>query len=613
MAKRCNNCFAEYEEQNNKCPHCGYVEGESGKELYYLSPGTSLCSPIGKEYIIGEVVGAGGFGIIYKAWDESLRRVVAIKEYFPTKMVTRSAGEQKVSVFTKHEAEYRFGIRNFLQEATIMLLCRDCENVCNSYDKFQANGTAYMVMEYLGKTLKEYVKGKRGEGIKEAEIYSYIIQTLQGVEQIHKRGVLHLDIAPDNIYVMLDGQIKISDFGAAKAKNVKKDDREVVLKPGFAPPEQYHENAKIGPEADIYAVGATLYWLLTGQVPLEASDRMKEDDMEEPSMLAMVPVALNNITMRAMAVNPELRYKNSKEFITALRKEKERSIEEEIKKRKRKRRRIVFGVIFLLLAIIAAAGYFGVLKNKIWSDSIVVWIAVDNTNAESSMEEKERYEAAIKMFCEEYPQLSVEVIAKNADYIEEEFLNTPMETRPDLIETTGFDVSVVNQLSTIGNNSTSIKGTMLPIFENQLQASKTVPLGFYVDVIYAETGKNISDLNEQSKMADFLGAMTGYFSGKSTQYILVQETMAGRYQILESETKGIYLAEEFGVYSRSKNKEKAANALLEYLLTDAAQDILHVQNQSTYMPVSEEAWKEFINVYSEFEYLEESLDKYRLD
>jgi len=613
MAKRCNNCFAEYEELNNNCPICGYVEGEPGKELYYLSPGTSLCSPIGKEYIIGEVVGAGGFGIIYKAWDENLKRVVAIKEYFPTKMVTRSAGEQKVLVFSKHEAEYKLGIRNFLQEATIMLLCRDCENVCNSYDKFQANGTAYMVMEYLGKTLKEYVKGKRGEGIKEAEVYSYIIQTLQGIEQIHKRGVLHLDIAPDNIYVMPDGQIKISDFGAAKAKSVKKDDREVVLKPGFAPPEQYNENAKLGPGADIYAVGATLYWLLTGQVPLEASDRMKEDDMEEPSMLAMVPIALNNITMRAMAVNPELRYKNSKEFITALRKEKERGVEKEIKKRKRKRRRTVFGVMLLLLAVIAGAGYFGTSKNKVWKDSIVVWIATDSEDYESRLEEKKRYETAVKMFCEEYPQVSVSVIAKNEETIESEFLKASKEDRPDVIETTSFAIVSMNQLSIIDDNAASMKEGMLPIIKSQLQISKTVPLGCYVDVVYAETGKDFPDLNEQTRIDNFLKTMTGYFNGNSTQYILIQESMAGRYQILESETKKLYLGEEFGIYSRGRNKEKAAKALLEYLLTDAAQDILHVQNQSTYMPVSENAWKEFIRVYGEFEYLKKSLSKYRLD
>lgn len=609
MQKRCCNCFALYEDLDGMCPHCGYSEGEPAKEIYYLVPGTVLKSGAGKEYIIGEAVGSGGFGIIYKAWDKNLERKVAIKEYFPSEMVTRSVGEQQVAVFSnKREAEYKKGLNNFLQEATIMSLCADCDNVCNSYDKFEANGTAYMVMEFLnGKTLKAYVKEKKGTPLKESEILSYIIQTLTGLNEIHKRGVVHLDIAPDNIYVMPDGKIKIADFGAAKSKKVKKDESEVVLKPGFAPPEQYRANAKVGPEADIYAVGANLYWLLTGQVPLEATDRDNEDVMEEPAMLAMVSPALNNVTMRAMAVKTELRYKNAQEFIADLRKENVRSLEEELKRRKRKRRNFLLALVVTLMAVIASVGYFGFLKNKIWEDSIVVWVVAEgNTEAE----ERRRYREIIEMFQEAYPQIEVTVVVKDSETIEREFKDASKKERPDLVEVTEFSNSGVKEMEDVSEILERNRENLLPVLEDEVRAGKKIPTGCYVNVIYAESDKKLSELKKASDLSEFIAQKTGFCMSDSRYYLTVQKEVAGRYQLMESPEKYLYVAEEFSVYARSGNKKKAATVFLEYLLTDAVQDILHVQHQSGYMPVAENAWEAFIDVYSEFLYLENSIKRY---
>lgn len=169
-------------------------------------------------------------------------------------------------------------------------------------------------------TLKTLLKERKGELLPESEVINLITQILSGVKEIHSKGVYHLDIALDNIFVKeTDGKtnVIIYDFGAARLeKDSKKfNDDEIILKPGFAPPEQYKKNGKIGPWTDLYAVGANLYYLLTGEVPLEATDREHEDLLQEPASLNMISPAINNVTLRAMALNPELRYRNAKEFI----------------------------------------------------------------------------------------------------------------------------------------------------------------------------------------------------------------------------------------------------------------------------------------------------------
>ncbi len=606
MQKRCHNCFLVYDDVSGMCPYCGFMEGEPGKEPYYLSPGTVLK----EHYIIGEVVGAGGFGITYKAWDTVLERKVAIKEYYPVQMVTRVPGEEEVVVFlNKREAEFKKGLYDFLQEAKIMSQFRNSENVCNSYDQFEMNGTAYIVMEFLeGQTLKGYVKSRKENPLEESEILTIISQVLSGLEDIHKNNVIHLDIAPDNIWIMPDGRIKIIDFGAAKSKQVKKDNETIILKPGFAPPEQYRRNGKIGPWTDIYAVGATLYFLLTGEVPLESSDRDKEDVMQEPAMLAVISKVANDVTMRAMAVRPELRFKTAREFATELYKEKVRSLENEIKRRKRNRRSFLLAMAVTLAAVATMVAYYGMFKNKIQEDTLLIWVSVDNA-LENAEAEQERYLSVVEQFNEIYPQVTVEVVVKDSNSVEEEFLATPRKERPDLIETSSLSMGTVEELVSLESVAERYGESMLSVVASAVE-EREIPTGFYVNVIYAEIDKQLSELVKKNTLEQFISEKTGYCESDSRFYFEIQSVVAGRYQVMESVDKQVYQADKFGVYRRSANKKKAAVAFLEYMLTDAAQDVLYVQNQSEYMPVIENAWMEFLNVYSELEYLEESIDTY---
>ena len=135
MQKRCSSCFGLYEDIYDICPHCGYSLGDKAEEAYFLQPGTVLKN---NKYIVGEKVGQGGFGIIYKAWDTGLQRIVAIKEFFPLSMVTRSEGQKEVVVFSsKRESDYVKHLKKFRNEAKIMSRFTDSVNCINTYDFFR--------------------------------------------------------------------------------------------------------------------------------------------------------------------------------------------------------------------------------------------------------------------------------------------------------------------------------------------------------------------------------------------------------------------------------------------------------------------------------------------
>ena len=151
MKLRCLNCMKEYEE-GNVCPFCGFEEGTPPKEIYHLYPGVVLAD----RYIIGTVVASGGFGVLYRAWDQKLEIMVAVKEYFPSSYVNRNPGEKEIFVYTsKQQGQFQAGLEGFLEEAKSTAKFSSCPNIVNVYDYFKENGTAYMVMEYMeGITLK---------------------------------------------------------------------------------------------------------------------------------------------------------------------------------------------------------------------------------------------------------------------------------------------------------------------------------------------------------------------------------------------------------------------------------------------------------------------------
>ena len=260
----CISCFKNIG-NTTICPYCGAEQKTRPKEAFHLYPKTILKN----RYYIGEVIGYGGFGVTYKALDMRLNETVAIKEYFPAGFVNRVPGETDVIKFPGEKGErFEEGKEKFLNEARNTAKFSDNPNIVNVFDFFEANITAYMVMEYLeGILLKDYIKQNSGKlDVKSSlEITNKV---LDGLKEVHKAGIIHRDISPDNIMLTTDNKVKLFDFGAARFSSTEQESTySIIIKQGYAPPEQYRSKSKQGPYTDIYAVGAMLYSMLTGKIP----------------------------------------------------------------------------------------------------------------------------------------------------------------------------------------------------------------------------------------------------------------------------------------------------------------------------------------------------------
>ena len=307
---RCMGCMREYDDGLTVCPHCGYAQGTPAREAYHLPPETILNG----RYLVGRVLGFGGFGITYIAWDLQLEKKVAIKEYMPSDFATRSPGETRVSVYSGKACDlFAAGMKGFLDESKRLAVFNHEEGIVHIFDSFLENDTAYIVMEYLeGKTLKELLK-ERGGKIPYQEAVQYLRPVLRSLDAVHQAGIIHRDIAPDNIFITYDGKVKLIDFGASRYFTLSQSrSLSVILKQGYAPPEQYNSHGKQGPWSDIYAVCATLYRAITGTVPEDAMERSANDTLVPPSQMGIqLPPNIENALMNGLNLKPENRIQSA--------------------------------------------------------------------------------------------------------------------------------------------------------------------------------------------------------------------------------------------------------------------------------------------------------------
>ena len=287
------------------------------ENLHCLRKGTRL---IGR-YTIEKVLGQGGFGITYLGIDELHEKKVAIKEFFPQGIVTRNIEYQDtVTVtFVGEKDNYEKGKERFLKEARTMAKFSKDEGIVKALDFFEINNTAYIVMEYLeGITLKQYLR--ENQRIAPEDLIELLVPLIESLDEIHSQGMIHRDISPDNIMVLPDGRIKLMDFGAARDyTDFGEKSLSIVLKPGYAPEEQYRSRGIQGPWTDIYALSATIYKCITGITPEESMQRVIEDSLEKPSKYCKdIPKGMENAIMKGMAALQKNRYQNLKEFCEAL-------------------------------------------------------------------------------------------------------------------------------------------------------------------------------------------------------------------------------------------------------------------------------------------------------
>lgn len=259
----------DHEKQNTRC----------------LSVNTILAG----KYLVGPVLGQGGFGITYMGYDLNMDTRIAIKEYFPVELVSRDTttmhGDRVLSLSGEKSVTYQQGLKKYVAEAQSVSQFSEVPGVVSVKDFFYENETAYIVMEYIeGISLKDYLKEKGGR-LPEEETLSIMKPVLEALVRVHAAGIIHRDISPDNIMLTFEENqiksVKLIDFGAARmtAKNDQKS-LTIILKHGYAPEEQYRTHGEQGPWTDVYAVCAVMYRMLTGETPVPAMDRMFKDELK---------------------------------------------------------------------------------------------------------------------------------------------------------------------------------------------------------------------------------------------------------------------------------------------------------------------------------------------
>lgn len=308
------------------CPKCGfdmrqYQKPENSLPLYEIVNG---------KYLIGRVLGVGGFGITYIAWDFYQGKRVCVKEYFPRDVAVRNfigdtysewisisinySAETQTRTPEKIQAAYRNGLESYIKEAENLSKYYLMPGIVSIRDFFYGNKTAYIVMEYIdGTDMKRYAKSRGGRLLPE-EVFALLKDVLRSLDAIHRDNIIHRDISPDNIMLTNTMQAVLIDFGAAKDYEHTKN-APILLKHGYAPVEQYKRDGNQGPWTDVYSMCASIYYLLTGVRILPSIERQKCDTVQRLQAMG-VPISEEQdlAIFKGLSIEPQQRYQSVAEL-----------------------------------------------------------------------------------------------------------------------------------------------------------------------------------------------------------------------------------------------------------------------------------------------------------
>ena len=314
-SKLCFGCFNEHD-GNGPCPRCGFDLSTAKHPFVALPIGTILNG----RYLTGRVLGVGGFGVTYLAFDMTLEICVAVKEFLPSGIALRESDRYTMTVSSPEEQpKFDNGASKFMDEARLLAKLRDVPNIVSVQDYFRENNTAYFVMEYVeGVDLMKYTQ-MRGGKLSFEEALRLILPVIDSLAHVHAHNLLHRDISPDNIVVTSNGISRLLDFGAARLAIDTEKSKSIILKHGFAPEEQYRKHGNQGPWSDEYALAATMYLIITGVMPPDAIERVHEDTLASPISLGVeMPQYANDALMKALAVKASDRFPDMKSFSEAI-------------------------------------------------------------------------------------------------------------------------------------------------------------------------------------------------------------------------------------------------------------------------------------------------------
>jgi len=653
MAIKCYNCFEDYDAKQPKCPHCGHDPSSVKRVANHLVPGTILNS----RYIIGEVCGAGGFGITYKAWDNNLDAIVAIKEFFPNGLVNRTPGTERVILFSGNKQKiYNYNLAKFIEEARIVARFGSHPNIVNVFEYFEANRTAYIVMEYMdGQPLDKYMKMVDEGRIDPDTSVEIALCMCNALRSIHKEGIVHRDIAPDNIFLINGGGIKLFDFGAARpAGNITEEDPRmmtIIIKPGYAPKEQYQSTTPQGDFTDIYALGATLYHMLTGVKPVESTDRTEENDpLEEVSALQSgITPQLNDTVMKAMAMEPHMRFKTITEFEEAL--QQKRRVLPLAKERKRRRRRRAFGLGISLAAVAVGCGLFAWSVNQQRSEktlpkaSLAIWYPSGDAGRAEALE------AIRDEFCENYDTVTIELVEiPQAEYEDRIAEAAAAGEMPPLFWSDEIELTaeMITPLDDVTASVLMEDYWLLDAYETVYPDYDRLPTGFNMPVVYVnsttchfaadrlsavdelttEGDRFAVDVRDREIFASLYGedavaqgvSMEQFYSGSaqsllsdSAMYEIVSRSMPARYRMAAVGLASVPCTfdECWSMGSGLKSAEKkAASRFMTFLLSDNSQDHYYIRNQASALPLNKRALEVYGDVYADYAPLFEDMTVY---
>lgn len=405
--KLCMGCMNEIEDHLSTCPYCGFNETALRQESYYLDPGTI----IGGKYIVGRVLSYGGHTVSYMGMDAEKNRKVIVKEYLPSDFSTRSEGEKEVTIYSGDgQLQFEQGLTNFLNEANRIQHLQNINGIAKVYDCISENETGYVISEYVeGHTLKEILENGKRYSAEEAA--NFIRKILQGLVEVHRMDIVHCDISPETIMITNSGDIKLTDFGATRyVTTANSKSLSIILKRGFAPEEQYRSKGVRGPWTDVYALGAVMYYMITGTVPQESVERALSDDLKEPSKLGIsIPKNIENALMNALNVYQKDRTPSAEAFLSELNSREVKRIK--VKQQKNKTGKIPVWAKALVagLACVVVAGGVYIVRNTRNSSTAIATHAI--TMVDLTGQTKEEVQDSI----EELKKQGLEVELKTED------------------------------------------------------------------------------------------------------------------------------------------------------------------------------------------------------
>lgn len=618
-------------------------------------------------YRILKVVGAGGFGVVYLAFDTKLNIEVAIKELFPSSLVNRVPGEKKMVIYGKDNArQYAYLLDRFILEARSMAKFNSVKNIVNIFDCFQENNTAYIVMEYIkGKTLEQYVISHGGK-LSVSNANELMCDILDGLSAIHSKGIIHRDIKPKNIFITNESQIKIIDFGAARFSSTEEQivtRYSKVLTPGFAPPEQYRKDSKQGPYTDIYAASAVYYYMVTGTIPEISVDRVVNDDIKPLSEVAEnVPECVERAVGRALELNSDLRLQSASEFKSGLLGNKLIRYVAEEKKMRFRRRMLIIAATAAALCISAV----GVVAYKLThaedisingllseDTSISIGLPLENNSSIASAQVTawedavQQFEAYVSENSDHKVDVDLQYLSKTTydNSLDPDNLPTVIcsESEHDSAEMDSMlrlisdDTTILYKMYKDGSLSSdsyiiAFDPTVLYINEKLLNSLSTGTSDFTTvkDILNLEHTDDINllavndaDVSYYSEITDisaedsgftplerFCMGNTVFYIGHVSDNIAIGDALPGLYKISAApDIDGVRaIGYEWTIDTDgTKDEINAAQLLLSYLTGEDMQDTLFVQ-QGYMVPVNPNAFDKFIEYNPNLGFLAAEID-----